>query len=268
MCVLSIKVPIGKKSGNVFNETRIYIFNKFWGTPPPKKNCMLTNLLLRKLSKLDEPDMQDNAGGGTSSLVMFSYVPRYIAEQKQCDQLEPTFSNSVRIRDEDLPEAMNDWEEWWERVRDNRAGGTTLWWYIYIYIYIYIMCVYMCIYIYIYIYVYLSIYMCVCVCIYIYIYIYIVTATSHGRIIMQGILWESEVGQAIGESSSPSNSGRSSREGAKVLTRIRKGHAIGRGREGALPPKRNETQKVSFELRQGREMSPFHGVRWKGKFGQ
>ena len=41
---------------------------------------------------------------------------------------------------EDLPEAMNDREKWWERVRDIRAGGTTSWWwwwwYIYIYIYI------------------------------------------------------------------------------------------------------------------------------------
>ena len=26
---------------------------------------------------------------------------------------------------EDLPEAMNDWEKWRERVRDIRAGGTT-----------------------------------------------------------------------------------------------------------------------------------------------
>ena len=34
---------------------------------------------------------------------------------------------------EDLPEAMNDREKWWEKVRDIRAGGTT-WWYIYIYI--------------------------------------------------------------------------------------------------------------------------------------
>ena len=31
---------------------------------------------------------------------------------------------------EDLPEAMNDRDRWWERVRDNRADGTTgwLWW--------------------------------------------------------------------------------------------------------------------------------------------
>ena len=38
---------------------------------------------------------------------------------------------------EDMPEAMNNREEWWERVRDIRAGGTTWWWDIYIYIYIY-----------------------------------------------------------------------------------------------------------------------------------
>ena len=29
---------------------------------------------------------------------------------------------------EDLPETMNDREEWRERVRDIRAGGTTRWW--------------------------------------------------------------------------------------------------------------------------------------------
>ena len=29
---------------------------------------------------------------------------------------------------EDLPEAMNDREKWWERVRDILAGGTTWWW--------------------------------------------------------------------------------------------------------------------------------------------
>ena len=37
---------------------------------------------------------------------------------------------------EDLPQAMNDREKWWERVRDIRARGKTWWWW-YIYIYIY-----------------------------------------------------------------------------------------------------------------------------------
>ena len=42
---------------------------------------------------------------------------------------------------EDLPGAMNDREEWQERVRDIRATSTTWWWWWwYIYIYIYICC--------------------------------------------------------------------------------------------------------------------------------
>ena len=45
--------------------------------------------------------------------------------QKQDDQHEHTFSSDVRIRDVALPEAMNDREEWRERVRDIRASGTT-----------------------------------------------------------------------------------------------------------------------------------------------
>ena len=39
---------------------------------------------------------------------------------------------------EDLPRAMNDMEEWRERVRDIRATSATWWWWWYIYIYIYI----------------------------------------------------------------------------------------------------------------------------------
>ena len=39
---------------------------------------------------------------------------------------------------EDLPRAMNDREEWRERVRDIRATSAIWWWWWYIYIYIYI----------------------------------------------------------------------------------------------------------------------------------
>ena len=48
-----------------------------------------------------------------------------------------TYIRDTGCSPEDMPEAMNDWKEWKERVRDIRAGGTTRW-YIYIYIYIYI----------------------------------------------------------------------------------------------------------------------------------
>ena len=44
--------------------------------------------------------------------------------QKQDDQHELTYNNYVRTH-EDLLEAMNDREEWRERVWDIRAGGAT-----------------------------------------------------------------------------------------------------------------------------------------------
>ena len=59
---------------------------------------------------------------------MFSYGPPHMAEQKQSDQLKPTYSSSVRIQEVALSEVMNDRERWWERVRDIHAGGTTRWW--------------------------------------------------------------------------------------------------------------------------------------------
>ena len=68
--------------------------------------------------------------------------------------------------------------------------------------------------------VYIQVYMCVCVDIYVGDGLYIVTATGHGRIIMPGsknYYVDRKWGQVIGESSTPSNSGRSSREGAKGL---------------------------------------------------
>ena len=58
-----------------------------------------------------------------------------MAEQKQ-GRLARTYIEQLcedtGCSPEDLPEAMNDSEEWWERVRDIRAGGTTWWWCIFI----------------------------------------------------------------------------------------------------------------------------------------
>ena len=74
---------------------------QFWTSPggntPKSSSCTATNLPSRKLSKLDEPDMQDTAGeAGTSSEVMFSYGPPHMAKQGQEDRLEPTYNYSVR----------------------------------------------------------------------------------------------------------------------------------------------------------------------------
>ena len=66
---------------------------------PQRSSYTATYHPSRKLSKLDGPDMQDTVGElGTSSLVMYSYGPLHMAHQCQGDQLEPTYSSSVRIR--------------------------------------------------------------------------------------------------------------------------------------------------------------------------
>ena len=57
------------------------------------------------------------------------WIPAY-GQQKQDDQLEHTYSSAredTECSPEDLPEAMIDTEKWRERVRDNRACGTTWW---------------------------------------------------------------------------------------------------------------------------------------------
>ena len=69
---------------------------QYWTIPggniPQSNSYTATYHQSRKHSKLDEPDMQDTAGeAGTSSYEMFSNGPPYMAEQKQGDQLEPTY---------------------------------------------------------------------------------------------------------------------------------------------------------------------------------
>ena len=87
-----------KLDGNYTRMLRA-ILNKPGGNTPQSTNYVATCHPSRKLSKLDEPDMQETDGeAGTSSLVMYSYRPPHMAVQKQDDQLEHTYSSSVRIR--------------------------------------------------------------------------------------------------------------------------------------------------------------------------
>ena len=92
----------------------LFCCEQYWtspgGTTPQDTNYTATCLPSRKLSKLDEPDMQDTAGeAGTSSLGMYSNGPRHIAVQKQGGQLEPTFNSYVRIRDVALKTCQRRW---------------------------------------------------------------------------------------------------------------------------------------------------------------
>ena len=64
--------------------------------------------------------MQDTAGEvGTSSKVMYSYGSFHMAEQKQGDQLEPTYSSSVMIRGV----ALMTWRKRWTIGRGGKRGS-------------------------------------------------------------------------------------------------------------------------------------------------
>ena len=66
--------------------------------------------------------------------------PPHMAEQRQDNQLEHTYSSSVRIREVALKTCQRQWTigRSGERVRDILAGGTSWWWWWWRYIYIYI----------------------------------------------------------------------------------------------------------------------------------
>ena len=77
-------------------------------------------LILLSLLKLDEPAMQDPAREAeTSSEVIYSYGLPHMPEQKQDDQLEPTYSRSVRIRDV----ALRTYQKRWTIGRSGERGS-------------------------------------------------------------------------------------------------------------------------------------------------
>ena len=80
------------------------------GNTPQSTNYTATYLPSQKLSMLDEPYMQDIVEeAGKSSWMMYSYGPLHMAEQKQDDQLEHTYSSSLRIRDVVLKICQRRW---------------------------------------------------------------------------------------------------------------------------------------------------------------
>ena len=88
-----------KKLNGKYSRMLRAILNKSWRQ----------HLTSWKLSKLDEPDMQDTASeAGTSSKVMYSNGPPHIAEQKDY-QLKYTYSSYVRIRDVALKTCQRQW---------------------------------------------------------------------------------------------------------------------------------------------------------------
>ena len=152
MCVLSIKVPIRKKSGNL-----LYLYNYAY-TYVDMYTCILSNYTRMLRAILNKSWRQH-----TTRHQLYGHLPpitktiqvRRTRHAGHCwrsrDELisdvlwwTPSYGRAKAGRPartyiqqlcedtecgpEDLPEAINDREKWQERVRDIRASGTTWWW--------------------------------------------------------------------------------------------------------------------------------------------
>ena len=118
---------------------------------------------------------------------MYSCGPLHMANQKQNDQLEHSYSSYVMIWDVILKTCRRRWMIGRHGERRSEISvlaarhdddDDDIYTYIYIYIYIYIytyiyVCIYIYTYIYIYIYIYIYSYIYTYICIYTYVYIYI-----------------------------------------------------------------------------------------------
>ena len=99
------------------------------GSTTESNSCTFTYHPSRKLSKLDELDMQDTAGEVGMKLVIEILLakvgrPAQAYIQQHCAD--------TGCNPEDLPGAMDDRDVWQERVRDICADGAKWWWWIYI----------------------------------------------------------------------------------------------------------------------------------------
>ena len=95
---------------------------------PQDTNCTDTCPLSRNLFKLGEPDMQDIAGEAEMKLIrdVLLWIPTHGRAKagRPARTYIQQLCEDTGCCPEDLPRAMNDREEWRERVRDIRAAST------------------------------------------------------------------------------------------------------------------------------------------------
>ena len=109
-----------KLDGNYTRMLRA-LLNKSCRQHPTRHHCTATCLLSRKLFKLDEPDMQDTAG----DVLLWTPTHGHAKAGRPARTYIQQLCEDTGCCPEDLPRAMNDREEWRERVKDIRATSAT-----------------------------------------------------------------------------------------------------------------------------------------------
>ena len=114
-----------KKSLTVITqESCEWYWTSSGGSTPQASSCTATFHPSQKLFKLDKPDMWDTAGEvGMNSWATYSCGPLHMDEQRQDDQPELIYNNSVPIQDVDLKTYQ---EQWMIEMGGKRGSGRSM----------------------------------------------------------------------------------------------------------------------------------------------
>ena len=122
-----------KLDGNYTSMLRA-ILNKFWKQHPTKHQLYGHLPPIMKTLQLSRTRHAGHCWRSRDELIsdVLQWTPTYGREKAgwPARTYIQQLYEDTGCSPEDLPEAMNDREKWWERVRDIRAGGTTWWWWI------------------------------------------------------------------------------------------------------------------------------------------
>ena len=115
------------------NYTRILVNNiEQVLAAAPHSSCTATYNPSQKLSKLDEPDMWGHWWRSTdyliSDVLLWTLSHGWAKGGRPARTYIQQLCADTGYSLEDLPEAMDDWDGLWERVRNIHADGVSWWW--------------------------------------------------------------------------------------------------------------------------------------------
>ena len=118
-----------KKIDGNYTKMLLTILNKSWRQHPTKQQLYGH---LPPITKTIKARQTRHSWRNMDELItdVFLWTPSYSrakAGRQARTYIQPLWEDTEYSPDV-LPEAMDDWEEWWERVRDIHDGCTTWWW--------------------------------------------------------------------------------------------------------------------------------------------
>ena len=129
---LTLTKRLEKKLDGNYTRTLRAILNKSWRQHPTKQQLYGHLPSITKTIKIRRTRYAGHCWRSKDELIsdILIWTPLHGRAKagRPARTYIPQLCEDTGCSPEDLPEAMNDREGWWDRVRDIRADGTTRWW--------------------------------------------------------------------------------------------------------------------------------------------